>query len=267
MAVRLAHHGRQKARSSLTTTGREYIEHRQCPPLLQDIISVNREHGSTCISEKPAKPDLPPPCATSEADRAQYLAPTCESTRETSAVSNSEVGGPLPTGSKERTMPQRPRSSAMPAAVLSTPNGALPPWGLSPPVAMIVVVHHTGMTFCASLYDNDIGHDRKLTLPKTAAGCAQLMKKTIFGSESEPLPPRTRSNMRFGTFSSWVECLSCYFTPVYCDRTMLTRKQTSIDESLRQDVAESKIGTFWPKTQIVGHTVDIVTGEIHEVVP
>ncbi|KAF3345810.1 hypothetical protein EV126DRAFT_511359 [Verticillium dahliae] len=114
--------------------------------------------------------------------------------------------------------------------------------GTIAPLAMIVVVHHTGMTFCASLYDNDIGHDRKLTLPKTAAGCAQLMNKSIFGSESEPLPTRTRSNMRFGTFFS-------------------------IDESLRQDVAESKIGTFWPRTQIVGYAVDIVTGEIHEVVP
>ncbi|KAF3355317.1 hypothetical protein VdG1_04150 [Verticillium dahliae VDG1] len=192
MAVRLAHHGRQKARSS------EYIEHRQCPPLLQDIISVNREHGSTCISEKPPKTDHAPPCATSEVDRAQYLAPTCESTRETSAVSNSELEAKVIRNAGGRTFDAKRSLAVM---------------GTIAPLAMIVVVHHTGMTFCASLYDNDIGHDRKLTLPKTAAGCAQLMKKTIFGSESEPLPTRTRSNMRFGTFFS-------------------------IDESLRQDVAE-----------------------------
>ncbi|EGY14637.1 uncharacterized protein VDAG_05801 [Verticillium dahliae VdLs.17] len=171
MAVRLAHHGRQKARSS------EYIEHRQCPPLLQDIISVKGEHGSTCIIS----------CADMRVDPRDFCGLQLG---EAKVIRN--AGG--------RTFDAKRSLAVM---------------GTIAPLAMIVV---------------------------TAAGCAQLMNKSIFGSESEPLPTRTRSNMRFGTFFS-------------------------IDESLRQDVAESKIGTFWPRTQIVGYAVDIVTGEIHEVVP
>lgn len=57
------------------------------------------------------------------------------------------------------------------------------------------------------------------------------------------------------------------FYPCLLSQDNADAEANSIDESLRQDVAESKIGTFWPRTQIVGYAVDIVTGEIHEVVP
>ncbi|KAG7107337.1 hypothetical protein HYQ44_013216 [Verticillium longisporum] len=86
----------------------EYIEHHQCPPFLKDIISVKREHGSTCIIS----------CADMRVDPRDFF--------EAKVIRN--AGG-------------RAVDAKRSLAVMGT----------IAPLAMIVVVHHTGMPFCASL--------------------------------------------------------------------------------------------------------------------
>ncbi|CRK28573.1 hypothetical protein BN1708_015248, partial [Verticillium longisporum] len=106
----------------------EYIEHHQCPPFLKDIISVKREHGSTCIKAKVIR----------------------------------NAGG-------------RAVDAKRSLAVMGT----------IAPLAMIVVVHHTD---CGGLFTTD--EEVYLRLRERAPDHAHEIK-----------------NMRFGTFTEWVEFL------------------------------------------------------------